>query len=63
MTKNVKVTSTGIFYSFLDMYENSVNAKKKERLNFEVREVRFSQDNKELKGGLQRTDPKLWNIY
>lgn len=29
MTKKVKRTSVGIFYSFLDMYVNSINAKKK----------------------------------
>lgn len=49
MTTNVKVTSMGIFYSFLDMYENSINAKKKERPNFDVREVGFPQDRTELK--------------
>lgn len=28
MTKKVKVTSVGMFYSFLDMHVNSINAKK-----------------------------------
>lgn len=46
MTKKVKRTSVGIFYSFLDMYVNSINAKKKKRLDF-VGDVRFSQNNKE----------------
>lgn len=35
MTKKVKGTSVGIFYSFLDMHVNSINAKKqKKRLDF-----------------------------
>ena len=29
MTKKVKRTSVGIFYSFLDMHVNYINAKKK----------------------------------
>lgn len=29
MTKKVKRTSVGIFYSFLDIHVNSINAKKK----------------------------------
>lgn len=46
----------GIFYSFLDMHVNSINAKKKKkRLDF-VEDVRFSED-KELKGGLGRKGP------
>ena len=31
MTKKVKRTSVGIFYSFLDMHVNSINAKKKKK--------------------------------
>ena len=51
MTKKVKRTSVGIFYSFLDMHVNSINAKKKKkkkkkRLDF-VGDIRFSQNNKE----------------
>ena len=34
MTKKVKRTSVGIFYSFLDMYVNSINAKKKKKVGF-----------------------------
>lgn len=45
MTKKVKRTSVGIFYSFLDIHVNSINAKKK-RLNF-VGDIRFTQNNKE----------------
>lgn len=47
----------GTFYSFLNLHVNSINAKKKIDWILDW-EVRFLQDKIELKGGLEKTNPK-----